>query len=353
MAIYQMTNERLNLLDQSSFSKEDVLEKDLQKLLRQQIEVIAPDTLVISEEFTNWDESKRRIDLLGIDKDANLVVIELKRTEDGGHMDLQAIRYAAMVSSMTFDSAVEVYQQHLETVEEQKDAREELMNFLQWDDAVKEENFGQEVRIYLVSADFSKEITSTVLWLNENGLNIKCIRLDPYRADDQIYLDIQQVIPLPEAEAYMIGVQGKAQKVKESRKKRITYTVITKGDEYEIPSMRALVLKIVKVLCEEEEIDPEDILALDLPDFPNRGLMESFPGKLTSREFKKQLKDSQRRNGKKKTDDTRNFMKNDELIYHNEKTYAVYNSWSIDKAKKVLDHILNEFSDSGISYREN
>jgi len=41
------------------------------------------------------------------------VVIELKRTEDGGHMELQAIRYAAMVSAMTFDGAVEIYGRYL------------------------------------------------------------------------------------------------------------------------------------------------------------------------------------------------------------------------------------------------
>jgi len=64
--------------------------------------------LVVSEEFGDWEDSRRRIDLLGIDKAANLVVIELKRTEDGGHMELQAIRYAAMVSKMTFDRLVEV-----------------------------------------------------------------------------------------------------------------------------------------------------------------------------------------------------------------------------------------------------
>jgi hypothetical protein len=36
----------------------------------------------------------------------SLVVVELKRTDDGGHMELQAVRYAAMVSSMTFDQLV-------------------------------------------------------------------------------------------------------------------------------------------------------------------------------------------------------------------------------------------------------
>ena len=74
---------------------------DLQRLLRDRIEILSPDTLVIAEEFSHWDDSKRRIDLLGVDRDAKLVVIELKRTEDGGHMELQALRYAAMVSTMT------------------------------------------------------------------------------------------------------------------------------------------------------------------------------------------------------------------------------------------------------------
>lgn len=65
---------------------------DIQRLLKRQIEIISPDTLVSAEEFSDWEDSKRRIDLLGIDTDANLVVIELKRTDDGGHMELQAVR---------------------------------------------------------------------------------------------------------------------------------------------------------------------------------------------------------------------------------------------------------------------
>jgi hypothetical protein len=36
-----------------------------------------------------------------------LEVTALKRTEDGGHMELQALRHAAMVSTMTFDQLVE------------------------------------------------------------------------------------------------------------------------------------------------------------------------------------------------------------------------------------------------------
>ncbi len=51
------------------------------------------------------------------------MVMELKRTEDGGHMELQAIRYAAMVANMTFKKAVEVYGVYLEKC--QKGRRDE------------------------------------------------------------------------------------------------------------------------------------------------------------------------------------------------------------------------------------
>ncbi|MFC1693507.1 hypothetical protein ACFL1R_08390 [Candidatus Latescibacterota bacterium] len=73
---------------------------DIQRLMRKQIEVISPDTLVIAEEFSEWEDSNRRIDLLGVDKKANLAIIELKTTTDGGHMELQAIRYWVTVMKM-------------------------------------------------------------------------------------------------------------------------------------------------------------------------------------------------------------------------------------------------------------
>jgi hypothetical protein len=61
---------------------------------------------------TSIRQARRRIDLLAVDKTGCLVVIELKR-DDGAHMDLQSLRYAAMVSSMNFGDVVTAYEQHL------------------------------------------------------------------------------------------------------------------------------------------------------------------------------------------------------------------------------------------------
>jgi len=114
MPIYRIENSTISPVERTTFAKQGLRERyDLQALLKTRIEVISPDTLIVAEEFGDWEDSRRRIDLLGIDKAANIVVIELKRTEDGGHMELQAVRYAAMVSTLTFDKLVSIYERYL------------------------------------------------------------------------------------------------------------------------------------------------------------------------------------------------------------------------------------------------
>jgi hypothetical protein len=136
--------------------------QDLQRLLRERIETISPESYVLAEEYSDWEDAKRSIDLLCIDKDANLVVVELKRTEDGGHMELQAIRYAAMISKMTFSQAVEAHARYLARIGgDSTEAEAAVPRFLDWDEPQPE--FGQSVRIVLVSGGFSKEITTSVI----------------------------------------------------------------------------------------------------------------------------------------------------------------------------------------------
>jgi hypothetical protein len=220
MAIYEMTRDQMRVVTETSFNTAGVRERgDLQRLLREQIQIVSHDTLIISEEFGDWTDSRRRIDLLGLDKDANLVVIELKRTDDGGHMELQAVRYAAMVSQMTFDQAVEAYANYLQTEKREEDARERILEFLGWEDA-NDDQFAQDVRIVLVSAEFSKEITTAVMWLNEKGLDVRCVRLKPYNLDGRTLLDVQQVLPLPEANEYQIQLREKKQQERKARSQK-------------------------------------------------------------------------------------------------------------------------------------
>lgn len=219
MAVFEVTQDRLVELKVSTFSHHGFRERaDLQRLLRAQVEIVAPETLVVSEEFCDWQDSRRRIDLLGVDKSGALVVIELKRTEDGGHMELQALRYAAMVSQMTFEKVTEVFGRYLTATGQSVDARQTLLDFLEWD-ASNEDRFAQDVRVVLVSAEFSKELTSTVLWLNEQGLDIRCVRMRPHSDGARLFVDVQQVLPLPEASDYFVSLREKQTEAREARRR--------------------------------------------------------------------------------------------------------------------------------------
>lgn len=257
MPLFRMTADQLAPVATTSFSTERIRERqDLQRLLRHQLEVLGDDLLFVAEEYAAFQDSRRRIDLLALDRSGRLVVIELKRTDDGGHMELQALRYAAMVSTMTFEQLVATYAEHNEVTESQ--ARQALGDWLLPDDGGEQdelaETLADQVRVVLVAADFSTEVTSTVLWLNEQyGLDIECFRLVPYRLGPDVLIDVHQLIPLAEAADFQIkqrdkNVETAAAKVRASAKDYTRYDVAIGENRVAGLSKQAAVLRVVREL---------------------------------------------------------------------------------------------------------
>lgn len=224
MSLYNISNKSLTALTQTTFAAEGLLERqDLQEALKGCIGAIAPDCLVISEEFSDWEDSRRRIDLLAIDKSANLVVIELKRDEIGAHMELQSLRYAAMISTMTFDKACSYFEEYIEKEELDLNARQTILDFVDLDESSLDD-FGNDVRIVLASADFGKELTTSVLWLRDKGIDISCVRLTPYRYNDDVLINAEQIIPVPEIEEYQVKFREKQVEQRTSKKTQRDYS---------------------------------------------------------------------------------------------------------------------------------
>lgn len=217
MALFHLNGGGLDKLDARRFDELGYRERsDIQQWLRDRPDILVPDgdplddLYVVAEEYGDWIDSSRRIDLLAIDRDGRLVVIEIKRADDGSHMELQAIRYAAMISSLTFDQLVSAHAQYLSRRKIIADATERLLDFLQVADPTEVAINTIRPAIILVSADFSREVTTTVLWLREVGIDIRCVRLRPYMLNDSLLLDATQVIPLVEAESYLVQLRERA-----------------------------------------------------------------------------------------------------------------------------------------------
>lgn len=168
--------------------------------------------MVLACEYTNWSDANRRIDVLAIDEDQNLVVVELKRTKDGGHAELQALRYAAMLSTHTFGNVVDALLAHRRKTDKEAlrdKAQTDLLEFLGLVDE-SEVKLSEMPRIMLISQGYSTEITTTVLWLRDyTDIDISCYTVALYPYGDKFALHFDLLLPLPEQASYLVKVRNK------------------------------------------------------------------------------------------------------------------------------------------------
>lgn len=202
---------RVEKIKRSSFQELKFSERNhLQEWIEKQPDIFGEELLIIQKEFDGFDETKERLDLLALDKGGNLVIIENKLDDSGRDVVWQSIKYASYCSALSKTNILEIYQKYLSKQNIQQDAKKNICDFFdkeEFDTVVL--NNGSMQRIIMVAANFRKEVTSTVLWLMKHGVNIKCFKATPFKNNDEIYLSVEQIIPLPEAEELMIGIAEK------------------------------------------------------------------------------------------------------------------------------------------------
>lgn len=202
---------RVEKIKRSSFQELKFSERNhLQEWIEKQPDIFGEELLIIQKEFDGFDETKERLDLLALDKGGNLVIIENKLDDSGRDVVWQSIKYASYCSALSKTNILEIYQKYLSKQNIQQDAKKNICDFFdkeEFDSVVL--NNGSMQRIIMVAANFRKEVTSTVLWLMKHGVNIKCFKTTPFKNNDEIYLSVEQIIPLPEAEELMIGIAEK------------------------------------------------------------------------------------------------------------------------------------------------
>jgi hypothetical protein len=201
-------------VDSSSFVGLEIWERQhIEEWIRSTPEILGEELLIVSTEFDKFDKSNDRLDLLAIDRQGNLVVVELKRDLAAGYADLQAIRYAAMVSAMTIEKLLPHYvayrRKHDKEPLSKEEAHTQIVEFV---DAEDFEELSTRPRVILCSEDFSHEITTTVLWLRQSDIDIGCVKITPYQIQGNIVIVPTTIIPLQEAKHYLVDIQQKEER---------------------------------------------------------------------------------------------------------------------------------------------
>lgn len=223
---------KLESISETTFSEHGFKERyDLQEWIDNNPEIISKELgkdeelLIIQKEFSNFDKTKERLDLLALDKSGNLVIIENKLDDSGKDVTWQALKYASYCSMLTKSEIISIYQDYLNKKNIIENAEDNISEHLGGEDI--NVNIGNNQRIILVAKEFRAEVTSTVLWLRANGIDIQCIKFTPYQFQDKVLIDIDKIIPVPEIEEFTVKLS-----IKETEDKNISTTKSIRGSIY-------------------------------------------------------------------------------------------------------------------------
>ena len=180
--------------------------RDIQEWVAANPGILGDDLLIIGKEFSGFDRTNERLDLLAVDRDGKLVIIELKRDDTGADAHWQAIKYASYFRRATTDEIVMMAADYLG--ESQEETATRLMQHLDADDL---NDLNNHQRIILASHRFAPEVTTAAVWLNEQVLSdniITCVKLTPYQDTQSgtLYVQASAIIPVPGIDDYLVGV---------------------------------------------------------------------------------------------------------------------------------------------------
>jgi len=209
-----LRNIKLNTFHDCGFKERG----DLQEWIVKNPAILGEDLLIIQKEFDDFDDTSERIDLLALDKSGSVVVIENKLDDTGKDVTWQALKYVSYCSTLSKQQIKDIYQSYLDKSSPSENAEENIVEFFRgkpFNEISLNEN---DQRMILVAGNFRKEVTSTVMWMLNHGVKAQCFKVAPYKYKGEILIDIEQIIPVKEAEDYIIKIAYKTREEKAAEK---------------------------------------------------------------------------------------------------------------------------------------
>lgn len=243
--MYYVTKDKAVKIGVTTFSELNIKESEIEELLRKNIDMICDEEesmLIVGKQVRNAQHGIS--DLTAVDNKGNIVLIEIKRDRkdiEGRKeaFEFQAIRYAASYATIEdpedlvnkiYAPYIEKYRNEFEngTLTSAELGTRKLMEFLQENGA--KSDFNKSQKIILVASDYDEQTLSAVAWLNSNNVDITCFKIIPYKIKEEVYINIEKVLPLNTYRDYYVNFLDRTLK-SSKQKKEITRRSLPKINE--------------------------------------------------------------------------------------------------------------------------
>lgn len=143
-------------------------------------DIFGEELFYIDRQIVNSD--KKRSDIIAIDKDGNLVVIELKKDEGRLGVEMQALQYLSNMSQLKGEEFIKTYCSKKE---------DDIIQFL--NDGIEIKDVNQRGRIVLIARFFDKALFSMGKWLSDQGVSFKCISYETIKFGENNLLNFSVI----------------------------------------------------------------------------------------------------------------------------------------------------------------
>lgn len=181
MFLIDKENNKLTKIKQTTFHELGFKEREhLQEWIAKEPTCLEEDgLLIIQKEFDGFDGTNERLDLLALDHSGALVIIENKLDDTGKDVTWQALKYVSYCSTLSKTQIVSIYQAYLDKQGKGENAEDKLVEFFDGKSMDEIELNEQDQRMILVAGQFRKEVTSTVMWMINHNISVKCFKRLP------------------------------------------------------------------------------------------------------------------------------------------------------------------------------
>lgn len=205
MAIFKLQKKGKDLSNAElvEASKTDLnWEEHLEGWLEQSPWAIAQEPiLIIGRQTTATIENSRVFpDLLGLDKDGNIVVVELKKGKTPREVVAQLLEYAAWASELSDDNIYEIAERYFPTFPQLqgKTLREVFCNTFETEEVP---SLNQRLRLFIAAEEITPTISRVCRFLRiSHGVDVNCVEFSIYQTESgEILVNSQVVVGQEEA----------------------------------------------------------------------------------------------------------------------------------------------------------
>lgn len=178
-------------------------EEDLEREVVAHPELLGEELLVLGSQLAEFTEDRDRLDVLAIDREGELVLVELKADETYRVTDLQALAYAGAYAVAPTDHLARTLRRTMERARggdvSLEEVQKSIISFVEHLESFDEWEPSRRVRIKLVAPQFPQRVLTTVKWLaDEYGMPVEAIQVHLYETDGGAtrHLTFERLLPL-------------------------------------------------------------------------------------------------------------------------------------------------------------